>query len=577
MVFDLLSPEIRRFMNESGLVSPSVVQAKAIPPVLGGENVLIIAPTGVGKTECAVLPIFERILRGRPKAISFLYITPLRALNRDMLRRFYAWGDRLGIRIAVRHGDTPHTERRRQALDPPDMLITTPETLQILFTGRRLREAISHVRHVVVDEIHELASDERGAQLAVAMERLARLAGEFQRIGISATVGNASDVAAFLGGAGRPVRIVVSEEEKSMILEVHFVTPDEVDQEISARILSTPELAACIRRVLDLVDSVRSTLIFVNTREAAEALARRIKILGREDVGVHHGSLSREVREEMEDRLKRGEIRALICTSSLELGIDIGTADLVIQFNSPRQVSRMIQRAGRSGHGIGRTSRAAVICTHLDEAMEAAVICEKSLRGEVEPVEIRSNPLTVLANQISSMALESDWDLRDMLALIRRAYPFRSLSEETFMRVVQELVRNGIIHLDGGKLRRKGKARFYFIENISMIPDERSFRVRDVASRRIIGTLDESFVISHLDVGEGFIMRGESWQVVEMGEEILVRSMPGMATLPSWMGEEIPVPLDVAMEVGSLRREVASDEGKSLSKRCNAEVDETSE
>ncbi|OYT59790.1 hypothetical protein B6U81_05550 [Thermoplasmatales archaeon ex4484_30] len=262
-------------MQKLGIDELTLPQIKAMPEILKGKNCLIIAPTGLGKTEAALLPIFHLFLEGKEgKGISILYITPLRALNRDMLRRTLYWGRELGIKIAVRHGDTPQKERRIQALKPPDMLITTPETLQILLTGKRLRESLKHVKWLIVDEIHELAEDERGAQLAVALERLREIAGNFQRIGLSATVGNPEEVASFLGEG---VQIINAMEEKRMEVEVEYPEVKEEDYLLAEKLGLDAVSAALLRRIKEIVDEHNATLFFVNTRDTAEILAARLR------------------------------------------------------------------------------------------------------------------------------------------------------------------------------------------------------------------------------------------------------------------------------------------------------------
>lgn len=555
-------------LKKVGIEELTLPQRKAIPVILSRKNCLIIAPTGMGKTEAALLPIFHLFLNEESEPISILYITPLRALNRDLLQRTFFWGKELGIRIAVRHGDTTIKERRRQAIKPPDMLITTPETLQILLTGKRLRKSLKNIRWVVVDEIHELAESERGAQLTIALERLKEIAGSYQRIGLSATIGTPYEIARFLGGG--EVEIIDAMEEKKMEIEVEYVEESEKDEEIAKKLGIEKKSAALIRRMKEIIEENKATLLFVNTRDAAELLGAFLREAGA-SIEVHHGSLSKEARVEAEEKFKNGKIKALICTSSLELGIDIGHADFVLQYNSPRQVTRLVQRVGRSGHRVGRIAKGKILTANIEEFAEALVIAKKAMKGEIEEVRIRKNPLAVLTNQIVSMAVEyGGIDLDKAYEIIRRAYPFKELDKKKFIEVAQQLKKQGIIWLEGRKIDRKRKSTFYFIENISMIPDEKSYDVIDISSNRRIGKLDESFV-SHIDVGYQFIMKGRAWEVVKKSENIYVSPAPKSYNVPDWIGEEIPVPYEIAREVGRLRRFVM--EGKIKCKPIEEEIE----
>ncbi|OGS47660.1 MAG: hypothetical protein A3K66_02475 [Euryarchaeota archaeon RBG_16_67_27] len=554
-----LDPRILEVLRELGIDAFTEPQVQAIPRILAGANVLLVAPTGIGKTEAAILPILHRILAERPKAVSCLYITPLRALNRDMLRRMTFFAERLGISVAVRHGDTPPKERARITRTPPDILITTPETFQILFTGRNVRDQLRTVRWVVVDEIHELASDERGAQLAVGLERLHDLAGGgVQRIGLSATVGSPEEVSRFLGGVARPVEIVRTRVPKGIRIRVEMPEGAPGDAEIADRLRVQQIQGTALRRCHELVKGHASTLFFVNTRDTAEFLSSRLAAWYQDPtIGVHHGSLSRDVRVQMEDDFKSGALKALICTSSLELGIDVGRADFVLQFNSPREVARIVQRIGRSGHGVGEVSDGLILATHEDDLAEACAIARRALAEEIEPLAVRTDNRSVLANQIVGIAVAERFASADrVFETVRRAWPFRDLPRVEFEGVVEQLASLKVIWSREGRLGRSGQSLQYFFENISMIPDVRTYRVVDLSSRRAIGTLDEWFVVESAKLGESFIMRGTAWRVADVKEDhILVEPVREIGDVPSWVGEDIPVPFEVAQEVGRIRRE----------------------
>ncbi len=556
-------PRIVEALEELGIRELTQPQVQAAPSIRDGKHVLLIAPTGIGKTEAVMIPILEALLADRPDRIACLYITPLRALNRDMLRRMEFFGEYLGIDVAVRHGDTTKAERARQSRAPPEILITTPETLQIMFTGRRLREHLRQVRWVVVDEIHELAGDERGAQLAVALERLTRLTEtEFQRIGLSATVGSPERVGQFLGGVGREVQVVDVRTAKEMEIAVELPPVGAPEEALAEQLTIGRRQAAVLRRTRSLFEAHRSTLFFVNSRDAAEFLSSRFR-QWEEDlpVGVHHGSLSKQARVEAEERFKNETLKALISTSSMELGIDVGATDLVLQYNSPRQVTRLVQRVGRSGHGVGRTSKGILVASNEEELAESAVIARRAAAEDLEVYRVRENPLNVLANQVMAhLMTEGRGDAREFYELVRRADPFRNLAWADFEGILKQLTDLRLIRYRDPSFYKAFQTLSYFYENISMIPDETNYRVQDVSSRHYVGTLDEAFVAGQLHVGSPFIMKGQSWQVIDIGEDgIMVHPAKEMGGIPSWVGEEIPVPFEVAQEVGRLRAEGTLD------------------
>ncbi|MEM4496021.1 MAG: DEAD/DEAH box helicase [Archaeoglobaceae archaeon] len=537
VVFAMLN-RILDALKEIGIQKLTEFQIKARELILSGKDVILVAPTGSGKTEAVIVPIFEKILCSERKGVSLLYITPLRALNRDMLRRLLKLANRLGISVDVRHGDTPSSRRSKQSKNPPEVMITTPETFQILFLGKRLKEIIKNVRFVVIDEIHELADSERGAQLTVALERLKEYT-KFQTIALSATVSDAKKIAKFFG---MTAEILYGEEDK---FYEFFILSSEDD----------------IAKIKELIEKNHSTLVFVNTRQTAEALGVKLKEFCK--VEVHHGSLSREAREEAEEKFTKGELKALICTSSMELGIDVGHVDAVIQYNSPRQVVRLLQRVGRSGHKIGQVSRGFIVASNFDEIIESAAIVDFAKKGILEDPEFHYSSLDVIANQISAIALEyGRIGVEKLYSIIRRAEPFKNITFEDFDEICKFLNDIGRIFYDGELVAARRATRKYFYDNISMIPDERHYRVVNIINGKSIGVLDESFLSTFS--GEVFAMKGELWRVVSVEDVVKVEPYTGEGQIPSWAGEEIPVPFEIAQRVGELRKEVAEKGGKFL-------------
>ncbi len=544
----MLSPKIVEGLERKNIEDLTEIQRLAIPRILEERDVLIIAPTGSGKTESAMLPIFQKIIEMREKkGILALYITPLRALNRDMVYRLKEWGDELGITVDVRHGDSTRSERRRQSLNPPEILITTPETLQILFLGKNLRKWLKNLKWVVVDEFHELMDSERGAQLSIAIERLREIA-DFQIIGLSATISNDDEASRFLG---KNVEVVRAEMEREMRVEAIWPYSENVNNLVE-ELFVDERAAERLDYLKKIIESHSSTLIFVNTRQTAEALGLKLKKMGC-SVEVHHGSLSREARIEAEKNFSEGTLKSLICTSSMELGIDIGSVDMVVQFNSPREVERLVQRVGRSGHRVGLTARGVVIVNDFDDALESIAIIDLMKRGRLEKKKPHSLSLDTVANQICGMALEYGRVAEDrVFQIIKRAYPFRNLRREVFKDVVEFLTGIGIIRYSDGVIIAGRKTREYFLGNISMIPDESRKEVYDIVSRRYIGSLDESFLMDLED--DMIVIKGELWKVVEIDEMVKVEPVAREGIIPSWIGEEIPVPFEVAQEVGRIRR-----------------------
>jgi ATP-dependent Lhr-like helicase len=557
--FAELGTAVRSALSERGFTTPTEPQRRAIPPLVDGRNGLIVAPTGTGKTETTMLPVFDALEGTDRFGIGALYVTPLRALNRDMRERLDWWGETIGLDVDVRHGDTTDYQRGKQADDPPDVLVTTPETLQAMLTGKKLRRALEDVEHVVVDEVHELAASKRGAQLTVGLERIRELSGPFQRIGLSATVGDPAEVGRFLTG-DRGCSIVEVDVGSEIDIDVREPRITDEDERLANELMTNVDVASHVRAIDELVSEHESTLVFVNTRQTAEALGSRFKELGT-DIEVHHGSLSKEARIEVEDRFKDGDLSGLLCTSSMELGIDVGSIDHVVQYRSPRQVSRLLQRVGRAGHRRDAVSSGTVITTRPDDTFEALAIARQAVDGDVEPANIHHGSLDTVANQIAGLVMDFG-EISAMAAyhIVTRAYPFRNVTEGEFKQVVRELGDNRVVWLEEGEdmiEKRRGTWQ-YFYHNLSMIPDEATYDVKDMASGRQVGTLDEKFVVNFASPGEIFIQRGEMWRITEVeedDEEVLVTPVEDPAgEVPSWVGQEIPVPYEVAQEVGDIRK-----------------------
>jgi ATP-dependent Lhr-like helicase len=563
--FDLLSEVVRRELEALGLTRPTEPQEKAIPLILAGKSVLIVSPTGTGKTEAAVLPIFDMMLglkrEQEVRGVLCIYITPLRALNRDLWERLSRLAERLGLRIEVRHGDTPQHARRRQAQQPPDMLITTPETLQALLIGRVLKKGLASVRWVVVDEIHELVADKRGVQLSVALERLKRIAGRrLQRIGLSATVGSVDVVKEFLAGSDGEVEVVRAPMPREMQVTVDAPLPRE-DEDLASRLQVTPHIASAIARIADEIRRHESVLVFTNTREVAELLASRLALVTSDfKVKAHHGSLSREERIQAEREFKEGSVKALVCTASLELGIDIGSVDFVIQFASPRQSTPLVQRIGRSGHRVDAVARGLIISYSSDDAIESTVLARRAMMGELEEIKVHECALDVLAHQLAGLVIdESSIDVDEALDVVRGAYPYRKLTREELLDVARFLSERGVIRLVGSTLKRAGRATMdFYLSNLSMIPDVKKYDVIALPEKRKVGVLDEEFVATKIEGPSSIILGGRVWKVVGVeGLKVYVEPSDDVfGAIPAWVGELIPVPMDVALEVAGIRRRI---------------------
>jgi ATP-dependent Lhr-like helicase len=564
--FEMLVKPVRRLVEQKGFSKPTEPQEKTIPRILDGKNVLLISPTATGKTEAAFLPLLSMLLQ-QPKTpgIKVLYITPLRALNRDLLERLQWWCNNLDIKLAVRHGDTETKERTRQSRSPPDILITTPETLQAILSGWVLRQHLQSLRWVVIDEVHELADSKRGSQLSLALERVRSLIGkDFQMIGLSATIGSPEKVAQFLVGNKRPVEIIRVPVAKMVKLQVIYPKPSEEDVRFAGKIYTHPEVAARLRIIRDYMNKRKSVLLFTNTRSVSEVLASRFKVWDADfPISIHHGSLAKPSRIAAETGLKRGDLKGLIATSSLELGIDVGVIDLVIQYMSPRQVTRLIQRVGRAGHTYGDVAEGIIIGMDSDDTLEALVIARRALKEELEPVQIPDKPYDVLTHQIAGLLMKSRrLEFNDILELARNAAPFENLTLEDVEKVLkymhQRFPRLAWVSFEDKVVLKpsRTKALFeYYFDNLSMIPEEKQFLVIDESTDTSIGVLDEAFMAEYGKPGTKFIIRGSPWQIIHATEDkVYVRPVDDpTGSIPSWIGEEIPVPYDIAQELAEIR------------------------
>jgi len=565
-----LNRKLINVIKKFGYVEPTRIQRKAIPLILKGYHTLVVSATGSGKTEASLFPIYSKILDlGLEKMsnVYCIYITPLRALNRDIMRRMGKVGRALNIKVSVRHGDTPKNERRKIVRNPPHIIITTPETFQFLLVGPRLRELLRNVKWVVIDELHELICSKRGISLAVALERLSVLSNQrIQRIGLSATIGDVDLARRFLGGF-RKVKVAIEDVKKPMSIIVDYSKPILDDDYLMNAYLIRPEFAARLRKIKEFIGKTGLTIVFTNTRDLAEIVGLNLKKIFGVNVLVHHGSLSREVRLKAEEMLRKKSVKTIVATSSLELGIDIGFVDLVIQYGSPRQATKLIHRIGRSRHKEFETSKGIIITTdNLDDILESAVIARRALNGILEKPIMPAGSLDVLAHQIVGLALEYKvLDINKAFSIISKAYPYRDFDYETFKELIKFLNEIGVIRYRGELLGRTAKSWKYYYE-VTMIPDVRQYAVKDIVTGKVIGMLDEKFVIANCDVGSKFVLSGMVWEVIGIGEEcVYVKpTIKDLGILPWWEGELIPVDFKVAREVGAFKRRVFNNDFSAL-------------
>ncbi|MFH0713090.1 MAG: DEAD/DEAH box helicase [Candidatus Micrarchaeota archaeon] len=541
------------------------VQKQAIPLIASGKNVLVIAPTGSGKTETAMLPILSKIVQrsqnGKPKGIQVIYITPLKALNRDIFQRIEKICKELNITIGVRHGDTTATERQKQRDNPPQLLVTTPETLQSVLIAPKLSDSLVHLRHVIVDEVHELYESKRGVQLCLALERLEEKTPGFQRIGLSATIGNPTEVAEFLG---KDTIVCNTVQKRKVNLNVEYITrPQGTEATRLKALLHLPlKTIARIQRIEEIIHEHKSSLIFVNTRYAAESISNALYAVEslKHGVSVHHSSLSKDVRVETERQFKQQEVKAIVCTSSLELGIDIGTIEAVVQYSSPRQVTRLLQRVGRSGHKHYLEPKGIILPLDEVDLAESIAVCHEAERNELEQPEHYHNAFDVLAHFIAGMATEYHTiQLQRVYEIAKRAYSYKNLSIEDFTATARQIAGHNLVNIiqrDGETLiqTRGTRTKLYYYENVSTIPDEKRIFIRDAATRKNVAVLDEAFVSEFVETNGVFICQGRAWKVLSMDErEVIVEATSQVtAAIPDWVGEEIPVTMQTAKDVAQV-------------------------
>ncbi len=577
--FTPLSKDIASFLRTSGITQFTHIQEKAIPYLhKTKENALLLAPTGSGKTEAALLPLLNRLqmMMKEKELFGFyiLYITPLRALNRDVFKRIEELCKHLGLTVAVRHGDTTQYARRKHAISPPNLLITTPETLQAILPGKRLRYHLKTVFAVVVDEIHDLAGSKRGTQLSLGLERLDRVVGSpVQRVGLSATVGNPKEVASLLGGCRSVKTLWAGYDQRQMDLGVVMPEPTDKHKQLAKKISYPPHSVARLETIVELINNHKSVIVFTNTRSFSEVLGAKMRAIKPPyEFDVHHGSLSKNARLSAEDRLKTGISKAIIATSSLELGIDIGQADLVIQYSSPREVSRLLQRSGRSGHGIGRVSKGIVISTvNLDDITESGVILRRAKQNKVENAKIPLRSWDVLSHQIAGVLLDVDRiDKSELFEICSSSYPFKMMNMDEFTQILSFLEERKVLEINEVEVTRGSRTRIFYYDRLSTIPDVRQVNAVDMTTRTSIGVLDEDFVSSNVEAGSVFVFRGRPWNVVniddETGEVLCAPASGTDSEAPRWVGEMIPVPFEVASEVAKMWNTVVDMDSKAVSK-----------
>ncbi|MEM2087349.1 MAG: ATP-dependent helicase [Thermoproteota archaeon] len=586
-VVKILHPIVGEWFRSrfKGLTPP---QSYGIMPIRRGENTLISAPTGSGKTLACFLTILDDLIKmgfegSLEDRVYCVYVSPLRSLNNDVrknlsqpLEELRRLAEEKGvslpeIRIHVRTGDTKTSERGRMLKRPPHILITTPESLSIILVAPKFRSFLKGVKWVVVDEIHELCSSKRGAHLSLSLERLRSFSGQdFQRIGLSATIHPLEKIAAYLAGYedSSPRSCTIVDVHASKKFELRVVSPHH-------DLVHTPaeELSRRMYRLInEIIRRNRTTLIFTNTRSSTERVVYHLKklrpktVLSEDEYAAHHSSLSREVRLDVEDRLKKGRLKAVVTSTSLELGIDIGFIDCVVQIGSPKSVTRAIQRVGRSGHSLEAVSKGIFIPMERDDLLEVLVMSKAAEAGKLDEAYIPENPLDVLAQHIVGMAVERKWRIEEAYGLVKRSYNFRNLSREDFISVLRYLSGYyrqlegykvyGKIWLDeaDGVFGRRGNlARVIYMTNTGTIPDMAMVKVftRD---NRPVGNIEEEF-FERLSPGDIFLLGGRPYRCLKSRlMKLIVEPAEGeKPTVPQWFSEMLPLSYDLANMIDEFR------------------------
>ncbi len=610
---DLFHPAVRQWFD-SAFAAPTGAQVEAWPAIKAGRHALVAAPTGSGKTLAAFLAAIDALVRegiehGLTDETHVVYVSPLKALSNDIQKNLEvpiagirAELERLGlpdvdIRTLVRTGDTPQAEREKMRRRPPHIVVTTPESLYILLTSKSGRKMLATTRTVIVDEIHAIAPNKRGAHLALSLERLQALTGrELVRIGLSATQKPIEEIARFLVGgradpchpreSGDPATAatldsrVRGNDSQCTIVDTGHVRQRDLAIELPPSpleaVMSGDVWQQVYDRLAELVREHRTTLIFVNTRRLAERAARHLsERLGHENVTAHHGSLAREQRLNAEQRLKRGELRALVATASLELGIDIGDVDLVCQIGATRSIGALLQRVGRSGHSVGGTPKGRLFPLSRDELCDCAALLDSVRRGELDQIAVPEKPLDILAQQIVAEVALQEWKADDLLALYRRAYPFRHLTRDEFNEIVRMLSdgfhtqrgrRSAHLHHDAvnGVLRGRRGAALAAVTSGGAIPDTADYTVLLEPPAQVVGTVHEDFAVESL-AGDVFQLGNTSYRIVRVERgTVRVEDAKGQPpSIPFWLGEAPGRTIEVSQSLSRLRETIATrlDEG----------------